>query len=218
MFEDICDMHEKNGCWAEDEHFADRYNVHEETAARWRRELQKAGYLRTRSDGDKRYLEPNNKIVAEPQNRCQTAKTSQQKDGQATKSSQRNRCSQRLSNPAEARESAPAREDDLVRDSDPPAIEVFVEAVGRRPYPDEAAEIPTVVGDTMRRLRIFREQCQKARRNVGDPSRVRWGYLAEDFERAVQRSDPGGDGMPVRPFEDNTGEGYMSFCPEYQAN
>lgn len=120
MFEDICDMHEAKGCWATDEHFADRYDVHEETAARWRRELQSSGYLQCEQRGDEVHLIPNNKIVVEQQNDGQATDSLPQKDGSTTNSSQQNRGTQRDKYTHEECESAPAHEAEIEENTDAP--------------------------------------------------------------------------------------------------
>jgi len=123
MFEDICDMHEAGECWAEDSHFADQYDVHEETVARWRRALVNHGYLREESDGDRRLLVPNNKIVVGQQKECSSTDSSREKDCSTTNSSPQNRCPQSKDIPAEASEGAPARAEEAPISEDK-AVEV----------------------------------------------------------------------------------------------
>lgn len=120
MFEDICDMHldGEDGCWATDEHFAERYDVHEKTVSRWRRELQNNGYLRREPDGDRMLLIPNHKIVVQEQNRSQTTNLSEHNRSETTNSSPQNRGTQRDNNYEGTRESAPAREDGELEKTD----------------------------------------------------------------------------------------------------
>jgi hypothetical protein len=92
IFEDICDLHQRDACYATDEHFAEQYGVHEKTAARWRRELQTHGYLRREPDGDQVLLIPNHKIMGEEENRGDHENAVQeQKDGHRTESFEQNR-------------------------------------------------------------------------------------------------------------------------------
>lgn len=86
-------------------------------------------------------------------------------------------------------EGSPSEGSACVREEDHPAVKVFVEEVGRRPHGQEKMEIPEVVGDGLDVLEVFRKECKKARRNAGGAEAVKWGYLADDFEEAMDEAE-----------------------------
>jgi len=185
MFEDICDMHEKNGCWATDEHFAEQYGVHTETAARWRRELQCNGYLQRVQRGDEVHLMPNNKIIAEQQNDCQATDSSSQNDCSKTNSAQQNRGTQRDKYTPEGCEGAPAREVDVEENTDAPVSM------------ERAIEIGEMVGVTERLCREWwlyydEKGWPKDVKKVSSALR-RWKMNDSKFD-----TGGGGDGAPTR--------------------
>jgi len=127
LFADICELHEMNGCTATDSHWADQYDVHEKTVARWRRELQKHGYVLSGSDGDDRLLTPNHKMTGEEQkdgphreSEGAESRSQPQNDGNSAKSSPQNRGTQRDKYTHEECESAPAHEAEIEENTDAP--------------------------------------------------------------------------------------------------
>jgi len=216
LFADVCDMHEDGGCWAKDQHFASRYDVHEKTAARWRRELQRHGYLRREPDGGRVYLIPNLKLVGGPQNHGAAQENEgkeqnrgPQNDGKPTNPSPQNRGTQRDNIPADAQESAGARErgedeQGTVRESDPDGVRIWAQVTGERPCLATRRDLKEAFGgpDAPRwDTESFRKAVRDAWLNVGrEAGRIRIGYLLDSYEQRLARS---GDTMPDPDVEFN---------------
>ena len=59
FFEDVCELSEKKGhCWAEDEHFANKFGVTERAVRKWKTVLIDAGYLRRTTQAGRQVLKP----------------------------------------------------------------------------------------------------------------------------------------------------------------
>lgn len=202
-----------DGCRAGDKHFATQYGVHEKTVARWRRELQRQGYVIKGHDGENRTLRPNHKIVGREQNCGQRTNSSPQKDGPDHKnvgrSGPQNRGTQRDIKPEGTRERAPAREEpgeednrteekDLIREGDPPGVRVWVQVTGERPTIQDRESLKGYMTEQADRWDpdVFRDVLREAYLNVGrDAHRIRIGYLTTAYERALSRgAGPAGDG------------------------
>lgn len=234
LFAEVCDATElKKGCIKSNECLATELGCTVKSIRNWLSELEEVGFITESKQGGKRLLAP--AVPNALRNEFSETESSFRKDASETERCFRNGKdirndasaengkdfpTQRVNTPAEARERAPAREDSDSGKLFERIVEVYRDVQG---------------GLTPREEQKLIRLC----RQIGDeydPSTVasalredllgadRWsaGVFLDSVLPKYVRGDPGGatggDGMPTQHFTDNTGEGYHSFCPEYQIN
>lgn len=230
LFYEIWEMYCDEGqCFATNQFFADQIGASKSSVRRWKRQLVEAGYVTERHDDGKRYLSPTDPPARSDRGGAissdrgdqqqskvrQTATEAASSDRGAISSDRGAITSNREgaissdqyrdnNNPAEACESAPAREGDPGREEDPLIVRIWINVTGDRPNIATLNELRDAFGsdDSPRWDKdTFRKTLKEAYLNVGQEAhRIRIGYLLTSYEQHLAR---GGDSMTDPDVEFN---------------
>jgi len=219
IWEMCCD---EGQCFATNQFFADQIGASKSSVRRWKRQLVEAGYVTERHDDGKRYLSPTDPPARRDRGGAVSSDRGDQQQSEARQTATEAASSDRgaitsdregaissdqyrdNNNPAEACESAHAREEAASRDDDPPGVQEWVHVTGDRPNIGTRNELKAAFSgpDAPRWDKdIFRKALKEAYLNVGqDAHRIRVGYLLTSYEQHLTRS---GDSMPDPDVEFN---------------